>query len=464
MLSPLLQQRYLARTWDELVTRVMTGPVRKHIRLEMHDLADLEISMRNRTFIPAGNTLTCPASAKKVMPNCSILHEPDVSVVLERWKQNIGVGTCVVNPATHPVDLMRRYQSAWNSHDPVHRPRRGNMFVYPVDGKYVRDFIRSKQNPEDADALSAFNISVAVDSRKDIPQDILVEICRSAWSTGDPGVVFMDRVNANVPLIHKTKQIKTLVPCGEQGMYDGETCTLGSINLNAEALANFDGTINRERLAKAVRLGVRFLDGAVSAINVSDPYRRIGLGVMGWADVLDRMCVKYGSLESLRYATSLSTFFGACARLESARIAGECSTFPAYAKDDMYVNRDMFMRDLTSLPEHTGEIAYRRYRLRNVSVTCLPPTGGITLLTENSGFSIEPFFHDATKLSPEDHVDMADAWQAGMCNSVSKTVNIPQNSTWHDVEFLVRHARMFTGIKALSVYRDGSRAAQPMKL
>jgi ribonucleoside-diphosphate reductase alpha chain len=441
----------------------MRGPVRDHVRLDTRGLADLEIAMHNRTFIPAGNTLVC-GQGQKLMPNCSVLHEPKVSEVVDMWTQNIGFGTCVVNMNTNPVDLMKRYQASWQLYDPVHRPRRGNMFVYPVDGKYILEFIRCKQNFHDADSLSAFNISVAANSHKEIPNDILTEISKSAWSSGDPGVVFMDRVNSNVPVIHKTRKITTLVPCGEQGMFDGETCTLGSINLNADSLSNFDGTVNREKLAKAVRLGVRFLDGAVTAINPKDPYRRIGLGVMGWADVLERMCVKYGSSESVKYARELSVFFGACARLESARMAAEYSTFPAYSKKDMYANEDMIIRDMTALPEHAGEIAFRRYKLRNVSVTCLPPTGGITLLTENEGFSIEPFFRDATKLAPEHHIDMADAWQTGICNSVSKTVNIAHNSSWHDIDFILKYANMCTGLKAVSVYRDGSRKFQPVVL
>ncbi len=479
MLTKNLQQRYLARTWDEIVTRIMRGPVIQHFNAVStpktihgpgwvtpsgHDLAHLEILMRNKTFIPAGNTLTCGVH-QKLAPNCSILHEPDISAVIDRWVRNIGVGTCVVNPATNPVELMKRYQSAWSTHDPQHRPRRGNMFVYPIDGMFVRDFIACKQTPAHADALNAFNVSVAMDSRRDIPADILRDLSKSAWSSGDPGVVFMDRVNTNVPLIHKTKRIQTLVPCGEQGMFDGETCTLGSINLNAKSLENpCDGTVNRKELHRAVRLAVRFLDAAVSAISTKDKYRRIGLGVMGWADVLERMGLKYGSMESLRYAVEISTFFGACARLESARLAAESSTFPAYASEDMYMNMDMLRRDMLALPEHAGEISYRKYKLRNVSVTCLPPTGGITLLTENDGFSIEPFFRDATRLCPEDHMDMADAWQSGMCNAVSKTINLPKHATPYDVEAAVKHAQLFTKLKAVSVYRDSSRNAQPISM
>jgi ribonucleoside-diphosphate reductase alpha chain len=488
MLTKNLQQRYLARTWDEIVTRIMRGPVIPYFKsgasasapsslhgpgrvtASGHDLAYLEILMRTKTFIPAGNTLVSGTyhnnTRVNLAPNCSILHDPDVFDVLERWIRNIGMGMCVTKPDdTNPVELMKQFQAAWSTHNPQHRPRRGNMFVYPIDGKFIRDFLSCKENPESADALNAFNISVAVDSRREIPADLLKDLSKAAWSSGDPGVVFMDRVNTNVPLIHKTKRIQTLVPCGEQGMFDGETCTLGSINLNAKSLENpCDGTINRAELHRAVRLAVRFLDAAVSAISTKDKYRRIGLGVMGWADVLERMGLKYGSLESLQYASSLSTFFGACARLESARLAAETSTFPAYSSEDMYVNMDMLRRDMLALPEHAGEISYRKYKLRNVSVTCLPPTGGITLLTDNDGFSIEPFFRDATRLSPEDHIDMADAWQSGMCNAVSKTINLPKHATPYDIEAAVRYAQTLSNLKAVSMYRDSSRNAQPISM
>jgi ribonucleoside-diphosphate reductase alpha chain len=468
-----VQQRYLAKTWAEIVSRVARGPIVQEYAMlkSVKDKSDMEMLLLSKTFIPAGNTLTWGHSTKphssNLRPNCSILHEPSVDKIVEYWKNDTGVGTCVLKAGTNPVKLMQAYQDAWNKHDPLHRPKRGNMFVYPIDGPHILDFIATKSTQKNAEELNAFNISVGVhNALHDFPRNVLSKIAQAAWTTGDPGVVFLDRVNQNVPLIHKTNVIRTLVPCGEQGMYDGETCTLGSINLASEALAatKRGDVIDMVKLTDAIRLAVRFLDGAVTAINPQDRYRRIGLGVMGWADLLDTNGIDYSSKRALSLARHLSCFIGARARLESCRLAKETSVFPAWADEHFYANSSTICIDSAALPEHEQEIRTYRYKMRNVSVTCLPPTGGITLLTDNYGFSIEPYFNWARMIDTEAHLDMANAWQTGVCNAVSKTINMPHGCTPLDIEFAIQYARMWTKLKAVSVYRDKSRNSQPIRL
>jgi ribonucleotide reductase alpha subunit len=129
-----------------------------------------------------------------------------------------------------------------------------------------------------------------------------------------------------------------------------------------------------------------------------------------------------------------------------------------------YLEREPFLPN-PALAEQDASAGFARrtWEMRNVSVTCLAPTGGITLLTKNRGFAIEPFFNEATKVSAAGHIAMASAWQTGMCNSVSKTVNLPESATVHDVRDAIKLAYQLRNIKALSVYRANSRSAQPIE-
>lgn len=469
MLPFRLRQRYLASTWVEIVERVLNGPLVKAHPVWPAGAAYAELLehlLTTQAFVPAGNTLTFGAhatseTARALRPNCSVFEHVSVSDAAVLWSQGIGVGTTVLHADEDPVARLRAFHAQWASMTLRHRPMRGNMFVYPATGRYVREFVACKSTPSLANALSSFNISVGVDSTQPLDAGLLQELAVAAWTTGDPGLVFLDRVNENVPLVNKTRRIRTLVPCGEQGMFDGEVCTLGAINLNALSLAARDGALSMSALEEAVRAGVTFLDNAVEigAHPGGLAYRRVGLGVLGWADYLARVDVDYGSAAGRSLARTLSMFMGAVARDQSRRLATVRGPFPRAA--EFTLNAHLAAQDDTVLGT-----SYRLTdaSLRNVSVTCLAPTGGISLLTKNRGFSIEPFFHHATSLSVEQHIGMAEAWQTGLCNSVSKTVNMAESSTVGDVISAIKCAYASRGVKALSVYRAGSRGAQPIQL
>lgn len=468
LLSSRLRARYLATTWEEVVDRIVNGTIVKHHPLfpasltEQNNLRELLLT---QTFVPAGNTLAFGAAspfqtASSLQPNCSVFDYVTEDKATTLWDKGIGVGTTLppnMNPVPHIKDLQRR----WNELKAQHRPLRGNMFVYPASGKFIREFIALKATPADADAIPGFNISVAVNGcEPPPPDDVLDLLAHAAWNTGDPGVVFMDRVNQNVPLRHMTRNIKTLVPCGEQGMFDGEFCTLGSINLNSPELANpSSGKLCIARLEHAIRHAVTFLDNAVDVCDEtqSTQYRRIGLGVMGWADYLARHDVPYESYEARSLATQVSCTFGAIARHQSMELAASRGPFPRYLTESLTPNISLLDQD--ALMRYPRPLSF----LRNVSVSCLAPTGGISLLTKNRGFAIEPFFHRSTTISAQDHIRMAAAWQTGICNSVSKTVNLPETATVDDVKQAILFAYKTRQLKALSVYRTNSRAAQPIQ-
>lgn len=488
MFSKVLQQRYLAPSWKHLVDRLIHGPIWQLYKfgrpVTLGETEHLYWVLENQIFIPAGNTLTFGASERKLLtdrlrPNCAIKVGITSEAALRLWSEGTGFGTTIEFPDDNPVVHIQKLQDAWNSFkDPEHRPKRGNMYVYPANGKYVMDFIRLKSTADVADKFPAFNISVGFPNFEENIQtnpELLPAIADAAWKTGDPGVVFLDRVNEDLPLVHRNKCIRTLVPCGEQGMFDHETCTLGSINLNADELRVPGGgvDISYTKLEQAIRTAVRFLDNAVDVVQTSshtfNPYRRIGLGVMGWADVLQRYGLTYGSEESYKLARELSAFFGAIARHESGRLALESrSAFPAWYRERINMNFELERRDVLTLVRHhrpdlADEIMRERPRwgMRNVSVTCIAPTGGINLITGNRGFSIEPTFEDATKLDYSTHIQMASEWQSGMCNSVSKTINFPEHAERQDFHDAILFARD-CNLKALSMYRTGSRKNQPM--
>lgn len=469
MLPFRLRQRYLASTWNEIVQRLLSGPLlRAHpVWPSTPAFCDLmEHLLSTQAFLPAGNTLAFGAHAsletsRALRPNCSIFEHVSVKDAASLWARGIGVGTTIVHANEDPVARLRELHAQWASMTLVHRPMRGNMFVYPATGRYVREFVACKNSVDKANALSSFNISVGVDSSVPLDEELLHHVATAAWTTGDPGIVFLDRVNEDMPLVSAQRRINTMVPCGEQGMFDGEVCTLGAVNLNALSLAGTGGALSMTAMEEAVRAGVTFLDNAVEVC--AEPggraYRRIGLGVLGWADYLARMGLDYGSPAARSLAQTLSIFMGAIARDQSRRMAVLRGPFPRF--HEFTVNKRLAAQDDTLLgTSHRLHSA----PMRNVSVTCLAPTGGISLLTKNRGFSIEPFFFEATRLSAEQHIGMAAAWQAGMCNSVSKTVNMRADSTVEDVKAAIRLAYATRGIKALSVYRAGSRDAQPISL
>lgn len=463
-----LRNRYLASTWGEIVERVINGPIVKQHPFypaspQLCD--DMRSLLESQTFVPAGNTLTFGALNKggsqvaaALQPNCCIVDEVGTEKAKDLWDKGIGVGTTTLNPDENPVSRLFELQRQWNRLKAQHRPMRGNMFVYPARGKFIREFIDAKSTPEKADALPGFNISIGVNSYEPLEDSVLNAVAQAAWATGDPGIVFLDRVNANVPLRHAEKRMHTLVPCGEQGMFDGETCTLGSINLNSTAIADErSGELCLHRFEQAVRLAVTFLDNAVDvcAEQGAVQYRRVGLGVMGFADLLGRLNVPYDSAEARRLASQISSYLGAVARHQSTVLAAQRGMFPRFTTETFLPNQGLLEQDaLMGYPRTT--------LLRNVSVTCIAPTGGITLVTKNRGYAIEPFFHQATQISPWNHLSMAAAWQTGVCNSVSKTINLPEGASVSDVRRAILFAYKTRQLKAVSLYRANSRTAQPM--
>lgn len=436
--------RYRVKSLSELANRILCGPVglslpRKHHR-------SIRQLIEEGVFFPAGNTLIADGKHVPLRPSCGILEDPTEEQLRVCWGSRIGLGMVVRERA---LETLLKYQGINESSSfasGVQRRLSGNMAVIPSDAD-VKGGIEAKGTLELANRISTFNISVSFEG---VPsKELIKSMSVSAHATGDPGAIFLDNLRCKLPYY---APVKALVPCGEQGMSDGETCVLGAINLNSPAL--WHGAMFRLLSFKhAIFEAVRFLDATVDACETPDflsgskRYRRIGLGVTGFADALQRLKVEYNSQDAVEVAKVMSGVLGRTARKASYDLSHELGPFPAY--DPAFVNSALLNADNT-------EGARRGGQMRNVSVTCLAPTGGLTLLAGNRGSSIEPFFSEATKIHPFQHLLVASAWSEGVCNAVSKTVNLKSSATPTDIERVFWGAREL-GLGCISVYRDQSR-------
>ena len=483
----------------------------------------------------------------------SIMDVASDAAMIEKWGGGVGFGFSQLRPrkdkikTTHgqacgPVAVMRLYSQVGATLTQGSFRLGAHMGQLSVSHPDVREFIHCKDGD---DTLSNFNISVQltndfmtavlmdadynlVNPRNDdvvetiSAKELWREICESAWKTGDPGVVFMDRVLETQPN-PQMGDIQTSNPCAEQFLEEYGNCCLGSINLDLHCDAGA-GRIDFRALEATVRLTVRFLDDVIE-INtfplerlrdVNLATRRIGLGVMGWADALSKLNVPYDSSEAISLAEETSLFIERIAWDESARLAEERGAYPEY--ENSALKR---ARDAEGLPA-----------VRHSAVTTVAPTGTISRLAGCSS-GIEPYFalawksnvlwsdqetaelkvmdaprsildalvranggderaarealkpvykagpdavagfvkslgldpgafRTAMEIEPTAHVDMQAAWQKGISNGVSKTVNLSNEATVEDVEEVFLRAWR-TNCKAVTIYRDGSKDLQVLE-
>jgi len=400
--------------------------------------------------------------------------------------------------ASGPVSFLRVIDAATEAVKQGGTRRGANMGILRVDHPDIEEFIQMKL---DGRSVANFNISVAVTDafmaaleaggaydliepatgrvagRRDA-RKIFQLIVESAWAVGDPGLIFIDRVNRGNPTAG-LGPIRATNPCGEQPLHDYESCNLGSVNL----ARFFDGRkkdlFDWTRFGRTVRLGVRFLDDVIDVNRyplepiekMSRGNRRIGLGVMGWADLLLLMKIKYDSPQALALAGKVAAFLRKEAVAASRELAGERGSFP-----------------------NIGRSVYKGGKMRNATVFTIAPTGTISRIAGCSS-SIEPvfafevvskildaeikdihplyaewkaknpdrplpgYFVSAHEVAPEWHVRTQAAFQKFVDNSVSKTINFPHEATVDDVEKAFRLAWDLQ-TKGITIYRDGCRESQ----
>jgi ribonucleoside-diphosphate reductase alpha chain len=418
--------------------------------------------------------------------------------------------------ASGPVSFMRIYNTATEVIKQGGARRGANMAILRVDHPDIMDFIRLKRDTRE---LTHFNISVAAtdafmeavrhDENYELinprsgkvtgklrAKEVFNEFVRSAWATGDPGLVFIDRINRDNPT-PQIGSIESTNPCGEQPLLPNESCVLGSINLSKYIR---DGNIDYPGLEDTVRTCVRFLDDCIDVNKYPLPEieqmhkgnRKIGLGIMGWADMLILMGIPYGSKKSLKLAEEVMGFIQRAAREASEELARERGAFPNF-KGSIY--------DAPGMPW-----------LRNATLTTIAPTGTLSIIADCSS-GIEPlfalaykrlvldtelyevhriFFETAQKqgfyseelkahlfqngtlrgrkdvprevrkifktaheIPYEKHIEMQAVFQRYTDNAVSKTINMPHRAKPGDVAgaYLMAYDR---GCKGITIFRYGT--------
>ena len=424
--------------------------------------------------------------------------------------------------ASGPISFMKVFNSATDVIKQGGRRRGANMGILHVTHPDIMEFITCKEDPKE---LTNFNISVAVTDefmekvrkgedyelinprtgkavKKLNAAEVFNKIVEEAWKSGEPGLIFIDEINRHNPTPH-IGQIEATNPCGEQPLLPYESCNLGSINLSKFVK---NGDIDWKKLKEITWKAVHFLDNVIDMNKYPIPQikkmtlanRKIGLGVMGFADLLIQLNIPYDSNEALEIAEKIMSFIQKEARQASVELGKERGSFPNFK----------------------GSVYDGKYEaMRNATVTTIAPTGSISIIAgcssgieplfaiafvrnvldeEDRLYEINPYFEKIAKemgfysqelmkkiadnngsvqgidevpievqklfvtaldISPEWHVRMQAAFQKYVDNATSKTINLPEDATVEDV----RKAYMLAyelKCKGITVYIYGSRPQQ----
>ena len=434
--------------------------------------------------------------------------------------------------ASGPISFMQLYDASTDAVKQGGTRRGANMGILRVDHPDVMDFITCK---EDLTKITNFNISVAIttkymealaaNAKYDLidpitkkvtgqmdAREVWDKMIEGAWRTGEPGVFFIDEANRYNPVPHLGAYEATN-PCGEQPLLAYDVCNLGSINVGFYVA---DGKMDWKAFAADIHLSTKMLDNIIDANKYPLPeidalakrIRRIGLGVMGFADALIRLGIKYDSPAGVAFGKQVMEFLDVEGKKESVRLAEQRGAFPEWAQS-------IFGPDATCARDSNGQRIRPEMKLRNCNVTTVAPTGTISIIAGCSS-GLEPLFAvafmrnqagvmmpdvnedfvaiakkegwysdalvetiaktgtvvhpdvpkkwqdvfaTANLISPEWHIKMQAAFQEHCDSAISKTTNFSHTATKDDVRAIYELAYQMK-CKGVTVYRDGSRDGQ----
>jgi ribonucleoside-diphosphate reductase alpha chain len=431
--------------------------------------------------------------------------------------------------ASGPVSFMRIFDCATENIRQGGKRRGANMGVLRVDHPDIEEFVQAKL---DGKSFVNFNLSVAAtdaflraaaaDRSFDLHHprtgkrvgklraaELLDRIARAAWQCGDPGMIFLDTINRDNPT-PAVGTIEAMNPCGEVPLLPYEACNLASINLSHMVRRSGRGqAIDWEKLTRTVHLGLRFLDNVIEvgrwpaeAITAQTrANRKVGLGVMGFAELLILLGIPYASDQAVAVADELMRHIAGEALTASHQLAHERGVFPSW-EQSIYAREGLQLRNATrtsiaptgtlsliagtsasieplfALAYHRENVLdgrslnefnplFLRYARRarfasNELLAALEVSGSLAKLPGVPREARE-LFRTALEIAPEDHLRIQTAFQRHVDNAVSKTINLPHTATAEDVRRIYLSAWEL-GLKGVTVYRYGSKGQQVLQL